>query len=343
VTALTQHSPGTHWRHRPGVAADPEGGILLVGEDAPGALLWSLKPGFESTAPTTTMNPLHGATGLIGQQNVTAAVRRRLASRHGDARLVEAVEQLRPDAVMLIKGRGISPAGIAKVQQLGTTVTCYYPDNPRWRGGDPGARERLIACDTAVLWSARQASLLATVAKRVEVVPFGFDPNWFPLADPGGDRSGVAFLGTWSPRRERFMAALEGLPLTIAGTGWAANSKLGGTEPIVEGDAGAVLRNAAIGVNLLHPQCAEAHNMRTREIPACGALQVTDPGLDGTPFREGESCLWFTTPEELRNQVERAFADPVAATEMARKAQALIVNDTYESRGKELAALLGLG
>lgn len=339
----TNEAPVGHWRHRPGVAADPEGGILLVGEDAPGALLWSLKPGFEAAAPTTTMNPLEGAADLIGQQSIGAAIRRRLASRHGDARLVEAVEQLRPDVVMLIKGRGISADGITRVQRLGTKVACYYPDNPRWRGGDPNALARLVACDVAVLWSTRQATLLAQDAKRVEVVPFGFDPNWFPIAEPGGDRHGVAFLGTWSPRRERFMAALEGLPLTIAGTGWSANSNIGGADPIVEGDAGQVLRDAAVGVNLLHPQCAEAHNMRTREIAACGALQVTDRGLDGTPLRDGESCLWFTTPRQLREQVELALADAVAASEMALKAQALIANDTYASRGKHLAALIGFG
>ena len=34
------------------------------------------------------------------------------------------------------------------MRALGAKVTCYYPDNPAWRGGDPGARERLVACDT---------------------------------------------------------------------------------------------------------------------------------------------------------------------------------------------------
>lgn len=332
----------THWRHRPGVAADPEGGILLVGEDTPGALLWSLRPGIEQAAPTTVVNPLAGARELVGAAGRVAAVRRRVASRHGAARLLEAVLQLRPDHVILIKGRGVDAATVEEIRSLGSTVTCYYPDNPAWRGGDPGARERLLACDNAVLWSARQADLLRDDARNVEVLPFGYDPEWFPLADPGGERHGIAFLGTWSPRRERHLAALEGLPLTIAGTGWAEHSSLGGGAPIVEHSAGEVLQQAAIGINLLHPQCAEAHNMRTREITASGALQITDPGVDGTPLRDGESCMWFHSPDELRQRVDEALSDPVAASELARKGQFLTESDTYRARGAELAALAGV-
>ena len=331
-----------HWRHRPGVAADPEGGILLVGEDTPGALLWSLRPGIEKAGPTTVLNPLAGARELVGAPGRVAAVRRRIASRDGAARLVEAVGQLRPEHVVLVKGRGIHAAAIEEIRALGAKVTCYYPDNPAWRGGDPGARERLVACDTAVLWSNRQADLLRADARRVEVLPFGYDPNWFPVTEPGGDREGIAFLGTWSPRRERYLAALDGLPLVVAGTGWAQNSRLGGGAPIVEHSAGEVLQKAAIGINLLHPQCAEAHNMRTREITASGALQITDPGVDGSPLRDGESCMWFHSPDDLRRQVDAALADPVAATELARKGQFLTEADTYERRGIELAELAGI-
>ena len=335
-------NPDVGVRELSGLAADPTGGLLLVGEDASGALLRSLRPGFEAVVATTVMNPLHGATSLHGNPSRTAALRRRAASRHSGARLIESVEQLRPDVVMLVKGRGITAATVEQVRSLGTTVACYYPDNSLWRGGDPGARERLAACDIAILWSARQAALLRQVTTRVEVVPFGYDPNWFPISDAGGERHGVAFLGTWSPRRERFIAALSELPVTVAGYGWAENSTIGGT-PIVEGDAGAVLRNAAIGINLLHPQCAEAHNMRTREISSSGALQITEPGIDGTPLRDGESCLWFSTPQELRSRVEAALNDPIMAEETALKAQDLIKRDTYHARGRELAALVGLG
>ncbi len=344
------------WRDRAGVAADPEGGILLVGEDTPGALLSSLRPGLETAAQVTVMNPLESSSDLVGSTGAVAAIRRRIASRSSGARLVEAVQQLKPEHVVLIKGRGIDAGDIAAVRRLGARVTCYYPDNPAWRAGDPNASERLLTCDVAVLWSHRQATLLrsSTTPARtsVEVLPFGFDPEWFPLVAAAGEepethatqpeRTGIAFLGTWSPRRERYLSALAGLPLTIAGTGWSERSTLGGSKPIVEHRAGEVLSRAAIGVNLLHPQCAEAHNMRTREIAASGAIEITDPGLDGTPLRDNESCLWFRSPAELRARVEEAMADPTGASEVAHKGQALISADTYKNRGKELAAFAGI-
>jgi len=344
------------WRDRADVAADPEGGVLLVGEDTPGALLSSLRPGLETTAQVTVMNPLESSRDLVGSTGVVAAMRRRVASRSSGARLVEAVEQLKPEHVVLIKGRGIAAGDIAAIRRLGARVTCYYPDNPAWRSGDPNATERLLACDVAVLWSQRQATLLrsSTTPTRtiVEVLPFGFDPAWFPLVSATGEgpetqttqpeRAGIAFLGTWSPRRERYLSALAGLPLTIAGTGWSERSTLKGSKPIVEHRAGEVLSRAAIGINLLHPQCAEAHNMRTREIAASGAIEITDPGLDGTPLRDNESCLWFRNPAELRARVEEAIADPRGAAEVAHKGQALIAGDTYKERGKALAALAGV-
>ncbi len=321
---------------------DTIGGVLLVGEDARGALLSSMRAGFAAVAPTTVINPLAGARGLIGSPGLIAAGRRRLASRHGGARLREAVEQLQPRHVVLIKGRGIDAADIGAIRSRGVKVTCYYPDNPAWRGGDPGARERLVACDTAVLWSTRQADLLSRDARHVEVLPFGYDPDWFPLGDPVAERHGIAFLGTWSPRRERFLAAISDIadaPLTIAGTGWGDTNQA----PIVEHDAGAVLRRAAIGVNLLHPQCAEAHNMRTREIAASGAIEITEPGTDGTPLRDNESCLWFRTPAELRARVDEALADQNAAIDVATKAQHAIAGDSYVVRGRQLAELAGIG
>ena len=52
--------------------------------------------------------------------------------------------------------------------------------------------------------------------------------------------------------------------------------------------------------------------------------------------------MWFHSPDDLRRQVDAALADPVAATELARKGQFLTEADTYERRGIELAELAGI-
>ena len=327
-----------------GVAAASSGGLLLVGENAPGSLLASVRPGLEATVPTTVLNPSAGMTQHLYSSGVSGVIRRRLGARGGPERIVEAAAQLEPDVVLIIKGRGLSGADIESIKATGSAVACWYPDNPFWAGADPSAYDRLAACDLAIVFSQRQASSMADDAARVAVLPFGYHPDWFPLKDPAAEREGVAFLGTWSPRRERYLSALVGLPLTIAGTGWREHSDIPGVQdPIVEATAGEILGRAAIGVNLLHPQCDGAHNMRTREICAAGALQLTDPGTDGTPLRDGESCVWFRSPEELRECVDEALADHQRRVQIARAGQVAIQHDTYEARGRQLATLLGFG
>jgi spore maturation protein CgeB len=173
------------------------------------------------------------------------------------------------------------------------------------------------------------------------MVPFGYDERWFPLTDPATPRSAVVFIGTWHPRRERYLRALKGLPTTIVGLGWDRTKELKGAPPTYGGNAGSLLQRAAIGINILHPHNAGAHNMRTRELAASGALQLTDPGTDGTPLRDGDGCRWFQSPEHLRELAEHYLARPVAAQDIARRAQELVGHETYRHRAKQLADLFG--
>ena len=80
--------------------------------------------------------------------------------------------------------------------------------------------------------------------------------------------------------------------------------------------------------------------MRTREITATGALQLTNSGTDGTPLRPPESCVWFESPEELRALAEHHLSRPDEAAAIARAAQELTRDDTYFERGRTLARWL---
>lgn len=309
--------------------------LLVAGEDGPGALLRSLVPGLSRHAYVVVTDPAGGSSGLIDSSSPLAGVRRRLGGRGVDGRFLAAVAAERPDAVLVVKGRHLSGTAVNRAQAMGAAVVVLYPDNPFWRTGDRrGAAGRLQAADVVVIWSQRLAASLEPVARRVEVVPFGYDDRWF---EPGtGERHGVAFLGTWSRRRDRFLAALAGLPLAVYGTGWRERSRIPAGAPTYEAAAGQVLGGAAIGVNLLHPQCAGAHNMRTREIAAAGALQLTDVGTDGTPLRDGHSCVWFRAPEELRARVEWFLSHPEAARTIASRGRALVRSDSYTERADQL-------
>jgi hypothetical protein len=269
------------------------------------------------------------------------ALRQREA-RQLDARFLEAVDQLAPDAVLVVKGRGLSGRSVGKVREAGVPVTIYYPDNPLWRVGDTGdALRRLAEASLTIVWSERLAGLLRPSARDVRVLPFGYDDRWYPLTTPGGPtRTVISFVGTWSLRRERFLAALTGLPVVVRGLGWERSAIMTGP-PLTEAACGELLRRSCIGVNVLHPQNAGAHNMRTREIAASGALELTEPGTDGTPLRDGESCAWFKTPAELRDLALWFLDRPQQAELLARRAQDLVACDTYTSLAETIGHLTG--
>lgn len=314
--------------------------LMVFAEDTPGAILRSLLPGLSQVADIVRVNTAN-AEWLSGRRSILRVALRQREVRQLDSRFVEAAAQLSPDAVLVIKGRGLSPESIRTVRQSGVPVAIYYPDNPLWRQGDTGDEvERLCEADLAIMWSDRLAEILRSHARRVEVVPFGYDDRWYSRSAPDGtERQGIAFLGTWSLRRERFLSALDGLPLVVRGTGWERAPFPTGP-PITEEAAGDILRHAAIGVNVLHPANAGGHNMRTREIAASGALELTDPGTDGTPLRDGASCVWFRTPEELRDRALWFLSHPVETETIAREGHRLVADDTYVSRGRAIGRLV---
>lgn len=313
--------------------------LLLVGEDRSGALLRSLASSLRPLTDLTIVDPAPAVTMLVDRRSPISRLRRRRRLRHVGACFLEAVEQLRPDVTLVVKGRGIDPVTISQARSF-TRVVIYYPDNPYWGVADtPAALERLAAADMAIVWSARLRDLLRRSCSSVEMLPFGYDDDWFPLTAPSRLRTGIAFVGTWSLRRERHLRALDGLPFTVIGSGWEHAKDLRATPPVYGAGAGEILQNAAIGVNVFHPHNAGAHNMRTREIAASGALQLTDPGVDGTPMRDGEGCRWFRSPSHLRELAEQYLACPEEGHAIAERAQELVGRDTYRRRAAELLEL----
>ena len=314
----------------------------MAGEDWEGALLQSLELGFRDLSHEVWVADLApGSIRLANRRSLTARLRRKLQARRIGPALVEAVEQLHPDVTLVVKGRGIDSEAILR-SRVSTRVAIYYPDNPFWGFADTAdALPRLAAADLAVVWSARIRDLLNPTCRRVALIPFGYDERWFPVTDPAGPRQGVAFVGTWHARRERYLRALHGLPVTIAGLGWERAKGLKAAPPIYGASAGLVLQRALVGVNVLHPHNAGAHNMRTREIAASGALQLTEPGTDGTPLRDGDGCRWFQSPDQLRQLVEHYLARPAEAHHIAKRAQELVGHETYRRRAEELTDLFG--
>ena len=318
---------------------DSTGGlpVVLVGESSEGTLLRALVTGLQKRCAVTIIDPYATPLSISSRARLLASRR----SNFVEEVVLEATRQLRPAWVLLVKGRWISNECVREMRAFSRVAT-YYPDNPFWRWQDRrDALGRLAASDIRMLFSRRLArEVAAVVGGHCEVIPFGYDPSSFPLRAPAPDRRGIAFVGAWSVRRQRYLSALEGLDLTVAGPGWPGRLPQAARGEVTGLNASAILGSALVGVNLLNPQCAGATNMRTWEIMASGAMQVTDPGVDCSPFVDGETCLWFESPEDLRLKVEDMLRHPELAVTYALGAQALASSATYDERASRIVTIL---
>ena len=317
--------------------------LLLFGESTKGTLLSSIASGVPTEYTIALVDPYsHTVPGQT--PGVITRARRLLARRHTGDRLVEAVADHTPDATIIIKGRGLDAASIEVAGQTTFTVL-YLPDNPFWAGSEQAHLvEVMHTVDLVVLFSHRQAELVSQHWPGVTtaVVPFGYDARWFPVSPVERERDlDLVFVGVWSPRRERFLRELVDLDLSVIGQGWQGRLDGKGADAVFGSSAGALLARAKVSINVLHPQCAGAHNMRTREITASGAAQLTEPGTDGTPLRDGAGAVWFSTPGELRERAGDLVADDALRTSVAIDGQDLTRGQDYRHFVHELLEAVG--
>jgi spore maturation protein CgeB len=161
----------------------------------------------------------------------------------------------------------------------------------------------------------------------------------------------IGFMGAGYPNRIRILGRLlqAGLPLTIWGSDWPANSILSralredryiSSQEIVE------FYNACEIVLNLHSSprasapvgSADFINPRTFEAPACGAFQLVDnvPGLEKF-FVPEEELATFNNEEELMEKARFYLERPTLRAAMAAKArQKVLSQHTYYHRMERL-------
>jgi spore maturation protein CgeB len=164
-------------------------------------------------------------------------------------------------------------------------------------------------------------------------------------------KAGIGFMGAGYPNRVRILSRLlaAGLPLTIWGSDWPANSILSQalredryitSREIVEfynacdivlNLHSSPLASAAIGE-------ADFINPRTFEVPACGAFQLVDrvPGLENFFVLE-EELVTFSSDEELMDKAGFYMERPDLRASLAARARRRVLSQhTYYHRMERL-------
>jgi len=260
------------------------------------------------------------------------------------------------DSVIVFKGLHLSAEVLADCKRSsGVPWFNLNPDSP-WEKGHSTSSPNIRACiplyDGHFTWSRLLEQRFRDLGCRdVTYLPFGFDPRvHFPakMVDSALSRT-ISFVGSYDERRAQLLAKLEGLPLVIHGNGWEKfrdrawlRSRV--ISPAIHDEKlRRVISGSLATINMLRPQNAGAHNMRTFEVPAIGGLMITTRSAEQQGFfPEGEASLMYQGGEELRTLVTSLLRQAVDTARIRTRALELARPHSYLERARTMLDVLML-
>lgn len=169
--------------------------------------------------------------------------------------------------------------------------------------------------------------------------------------DPPRERDvELVFVGSWYHKRETYLAAIADLPLSIYGPIWEKKCRNPQLRKCLKGrsvwgqELLELYNRSQTVVNVsVWPSQRDTLNLRTLDVPATGALLLTEDssGLRELLTPEVEVAV-FSSPEELRAQALRYLADAEARQRVADAGYARVQRlGSYADKVQEMLALAG--
>ncbi len=263
-----------------------------------------------------------------------------------------AIQDSKPDLVLVIKGRMISPDTLidAKRSLSDRPLVNFNPDSP-WDTANRSSRllQAIPLYDTHFTWNKHLIpKFQGDGGKSVFYLPFGYDPVLHhPLEEEAsGFQCDAVFVGTCTPSRDELLGSLGSTNIKVVGNGWGKAKWIAKDRIISQAlygeDAVRVLSLGACSINILREQNIGSHNMRTFEIPASRTAMLTTRSEEQCFFfAEGSEMECFDSPEELLEKVRMFSADPAHARTIARNGYERVREETYTKRARTMLACLG--
>jgi spore maturation protein CgeB len=242
---------------------------------------------------------------------------------------VAEARRLRPHLFFVFKGRYVAPEAVERVRELGATAVNFYPDVSFTAHG-PYIPRALAKYDWVFTTKTFGVDDMARTlgVRNASFMPHGYDREVHrPIRLGAEDRAkyacDVSFVGTWSPKKQRFLERLADLlpdlRVRVWGSQWGpARATLGSRVEGVHvlGDEYAkALVASRVNLAILSEARAGASSgdlitSRTFHIPATGAFMLHER----TPellerFDEGAECACFSTAEEAAEKVRYYLAN----------------------------------
>lgn len=257
--------------------------------------------------------------------------------------LSEKIGSFEPDIIIATGLAPMSAGFLRAVRAAGIRLVNFSTDDPfnpqhraRW------FLEALREYD-AVLTPRRsnESELISQGCRRVEYLPFGYDPDlFFPVKARSEDISDLFFAGVGDSDRLPYIekALRAGLNVRLHGIAW---ERFSATRRVTRGQADLrTLRQAIAGCRvalcLVRKSNRDGHSMRTFELPAVGACTVVEDTEEHRVIfgDEGEQVLYFRNPEEMASKVKILLADELLRGRLRDLAHRAITQmpNTYADR-----------
>jgi hypothetical protein len=246
------------------------------------------------------------------------------------------------DLVLVFKGELLDARSINYLRlRFGSPVVCWNPDSPfddavSNRGA--GILQAIAAYDAYITWADDVAERLRARAARVLVIPFAWDPEIMQPAPGRGVAAGrIVFIGTGTADRTAMLRSLAHLRPMIFGKRWPKIEGVDIRPPVHGMEFCGIVGEAKWNINLLRPQNARSHNMRTFELVGAGGIQIAPRTHDHRRFLGGDTrTVLFQSREELESILR---SDP---RERPPRPPGLLEGHTYHDRARQILTDLGL-
>ncbi|WP_158294492.1 glycosyltransferase [Halorubrum sp. GN11GM_10-3_MGM] len=315
--------------------------VLVYGADAETALGRMCARGLESLGHDVAYVERNLRTfPLIGPLNLDEA----------HDRFETTATELDVDAVLVMKGYDVSQELLEQIRLSTDAVLCNWnPDNPyKIRSKERVATkylDTLPAYDIVFTWGEFLLDRLRKDgADDVRYLPFAHDPQFhYPAKAHNEYDCEVAFLGHYSPKRERYLSALTDLDFQLRGNMWRWKCFDWSLRRCYYGAAlghpsyTRAMASTDIVVNVVADHNLPEHNMRTFEAPASGSLMVTTRSEGQQQyFPDKEACVMYDDPAELQDVVAQYLDDDEEREAIAARGREWVEGHTYEQRMAKL-------
>lgn len=334
--------------------------VLILGEEAPGSLMASYARGFAELgveARTFCLARTYASTLPAIRSRALRRVAEPVLLGAFNERVTDELTGVEADLVLVIKGQRLSAPTVDSIRESsGAAVVNFYPDDPfsDERSNKLAYGPNVLAAYDACFTFARHLmqDYDRAGAEAVHYLPFARDPRFHaPAAAQPAPAFDVVFVGNLDDARVTYLEAVArdyrvgvfGERSAVRVPRASALARATFAPAAYGADLSRALGCGAISLNVMRPQNARSHNMRSYESLACGAFTLSQrtPELSDL-FAEGEELICFSDLDELRAAVARWLPDAAGRSRIAAAGFARVRDDTYARRACTMLELSGL-